>query len=424
MSENLTQSRSLQPALNEIAQLAAQICQTPFALINFFEEGHQSVLAAVGLDREAIPLQEGFCSQVKDNGGVLTISDTLAEPTYATNPAVVAPPHIRFYMGIALKTPKGSILGTLSVLDQCPRQLSSSQMATLHSLSHEIVRQLELQRYVEELEQTLHQRTQELASTLVLAEAANQHKTEFLASISHELRTPLTTILGFARLLRDRIHGDLNPKQMQYIDLIHSSGQHLLDLINDLLDLGKVEAGRMELDLQPVSPVDLCKRVIRLLQARAVDKNITLSFENRLPDRLKTALLDDRKMYQILVNLVSNAIKFTPAKGRVTLRLSLEKSSMLHFSVIDTGIGIPLEKQGKVFEAFYQVENAKQRQAGGTGLGLSLCRQFAKLMNGSIELESQVKQGSTFTVKIPLHANPIAQPSQMSASKNLPRSGT
>jgi signal transduction histidine kinase len=168
---------------------------------------------------------------------------------------------------------------------------------------------------------------------------------------------------------------------MQYVNLIHTSGQHLLNLINDLLDLSKVEAGRMGLDLQAVSPVDLCEQVLMLMQERAIDRNITLTFENQLPDRIKTALLDNHKVYQILVNLVSNAIKFTPTQGHVNPRLSLDKNSMLNFSVTDTGIGIPAEQQGKIFEAFYQVEHSMQRQTGGTGLGLALCRQFAKLMN-------------------------------------------
>jgi signal transduction histidine kinase len=413
MLQNFSQpsSRSNGSALDELVQLAAQICQTPFALIHFFQDEYQSLWATVGLDLqldlETMPIDRGFSAFIDETSGELMIPDTLAHPSYAENPVVTQPPHIRFYAGIAL-TAQGSALGTLCVADTKPRQLSSSQIQALHSLGHQIVTQLELQRYVGQLEEQVKQRTQELASTLILAEAANQHKTEFLANVSHELRTPLTTILGFARLLHDQLHGKLNPKQLQYVNLIHTSGQHLLDLINDLLDLSKVEAGRMELDLQPVSPADICDRVLALMRERAYDKNIILTFENQLPDRLKTALLDDRKVYQILINLVSNAIKFTPAKGQVTLRLSLERNSMLHFSVSDTGIGIPWEKQGKVFEAFYQVENSMQRQTGGTGLGLTLCRQFAKLMNGSIELESQLNRGSIFTVKIPLHANPIA----------------
>jgi signal transduction histidine kinase len=405
--------------LDELVQFAAQICQTPFALIRFFQDETHSLGATVGLDLQTtVPVDRGFSTFINNTSGELIIPDTLSHPIYAESPIVHQPPYIRFYAGIALTT-QGTTLGILCVADTKPRQLSSSQIQALHSLGHQIVTHLELQRYVGQLEEQVKQRTQELASTLILAEAANQHKTEFLANISHELRTPLTTILGFARLLHDQIHGKLNPKQTQYVDLIHTSGQHLLDLINDLLDLSKVEAGRMELDLQPVAPADICDRVLALMRERADDKNITLTFENHLPNRLKTALLDDRKVYQILVNLVSNAIKFTPAKGQVILRLSLERNSMLHFSVSDTGVGIPWDKQAKVFEAFYQVENSMQRQTGGTGLGLTLCRQFAKLMNGSIELESQLNRGSTFIVQIPLHANPIA--STPTSSQNCER---
>ncbi|WP_416675483.1 GAF domain-containing sensor histidine kinase [Egbenema bharatensis] len=420
MLQDFTQIRSPQFALDDLVRLAAQICQAPFAWVTAWEGDRLSVVAFVGLAPEALPLDSGFCSWMESES--LFIADTLADPAFAHHPAVTAPPHIRAYGGVALLSPQGENLGALCVLDQIPRPFDPTQVDALHALSHQIAVQFALQRHVNELEQTLHQvqqysdnleaqvqqRTQELASTLLLAEAANQHKTEFLANVSHELRTPLTTILGFARLLHDQIHGSLTPKQMQYVNLIHTSGQHLLNLINDLLDLSKVEAGRMELDLQAVSPVDLCERVLMLMQERSHDRNITLTFENQLPDRIRSVLLDDRKVYQILVNLVSNAIKFTPTHGQVNLRLSLDKDSMLNFSVTDTGIGIPPEQQGKIFEAFYQVENSMQRQTGGTGLGLALCRQFAKLMNGSIRLESQVNQGSTFSVQIPLHANPIA----------------
>ncbi len=266
--------------------------------------------------------------------------------------------------------------------------------------------------YGQELETLVEQRTRDLAIALREAQLANTYKSEFLTGVSHELRTPLTTILGFARLLHEQFYGDLNEKQQQYIGLICESGQHLLNLINDLLDLSRLDAGHTDLSYQVASPVDLCEQTIELLSQKALEQSIHLHFKYQLPSHQQLVLLETRLVFQILVNLVSNALKFTPAGGEVEVYLTV-LDHMLCFTVTDTGIGIPRDYQDRIFDPFYQVNNPARKRSDGTGLGLSLCKRFAELMSGAIEFESQEGVGSTFRLRLPFQ--PLEIPPQLTA---------
>lgn len=258
----------------------------------------------------------------------------------------------------------------------------------------------------------IEQRTRDLAIALREAQRANAYKSEFLTGVSHELRTPLTTILGFARLLNDQFYGELNEKQQQYIGLICESGQHLLSLINDLLDLSRLDAGHTDLSYQVVSPVDICEQTLELLSQKAIEHSIHLHFKYQLPSDQQLVLLETRLVFQILVNLVSNALKFTPAGGEVEIHLTV-LDRMLYFTVTDTGIGIPLDHQDRIFDPFYQVNNPARKRSDGTGLGLSLCKRFAELMSGTIEFESQEGVGSRFRLRLPFQ--PLELPPQLTA---------
>jgi signal transduction histidine kinase len=228
-------------------------------------------------------------------------------------------------------------------------------------------------------------------------ESASRHKSEFLANMSHELRTPLNSIIGFSEVLGERMFGDLNGKQEEYLNDICTSGKHLLSLINDILDLSKIEAGRMELDVTTFDMPQAIDDAVTLMRERAGQRGIVIQAEVAEPVRDIRA--DERKVKQVLLNLLSNAIKFTPAGGRVDVRATQTDGS-IEVSVSDTGVGIAPEDQETVFEEFRQV-GASAAKHEGTGLGLALCRKFLELHGGTIWVKSQLGSGSTFTFTIP-----------------------
>jgi signal transduction histidine kinase len=234
-------------------------------------------------------------------------------------------------------------------------------------------------------------------------EAASQHKSEFLANMSHELRTPLNAIIGFSEVLVDGMFGEVNEKQVEYLNDILESGRHLLSLINDILDLSKIEAGRMELDVDTFDLREAIDNGLTLVRERASRRGVRL--DQALDLRVSTVQADERKVKQVLLNLLSNALKFTPEGGQVTVRARLIET-MAEISVSDTGVGIALEDQEAVFEEFRQVGAASKR-VEGTGLGLALCRRFVELHGGRIWVTSQVGAGSTFTFTIPVQRPPV-----------------
>lgn len=249
-------------------------------------------------------------------------------------------------------------------------------------------------------------------------ERASQLKSEFLAAMSHELRTPLNSILGFSDLLLGQKFGALSDRQLKYIRVIQESGQHLLQLINDILDLSKIESGKAELELQPVSIQHLCTQCLDMIQHR-VDKKRLVLLRN-IDTQLKHVYLDERRVRQIVINLLSNAVKFTLDGGQITFNCRLTYGSELQqefrldrspvnsstpylcLEVADTGIGIPKHKWNLLFRPFQQVDASLTRQHEGTGLGLALTKRLAEMHGGTVSLESVENQGSTFRVWLPL----------------------
>ena len=234
---------------------------------------------------------------------------------------------------------------------------------------------------------------------------ASQHKSEFLANMSHELRTPLNAIIGFSEVLSQRMFGDINEKQAEYLADILESGQHLLSLINDILDLSKVEAGRMELESTDFDLPAAIESTLILVRERAQRHGITL--QGTVDKRLGTIRGDERKVKQVLLNLLSNALKFTPDDGQIDVFAELREGTA-EISVRDTGLGIAPEDQEAVFEEFRQV-GTQSKKVEGTGLGLAISRRFIELHGGSIRVKSQVGSGSTFTFTLPLRIAPRSQ---------------
>ncbi len=244
----------------------------------------------------------------------------------------------------------------------------------------------------------LNRMSEELGRLYHQLEAANRHKSEFLASMSHELRTPLNAIIGFSDVLLEKMFGDLNEKQEEYLQDILSSGHHLLSLINDVLDLSKVEAGKMELEPGVFNLRELLEGSLVMVKERALAHGITLSLD--IADDIDTFIGDERKVKQILFNLLSNAVKFTPDKGKAGITAK-KTNGAVQVSVWDTGIGIAAEDQQRIFEEFQQVGKGLSEKTEGTGLGLTLSKKFVELHGGAIWVDSTPGQGSTFTFTLP-----------------------
>ncbi len=264
---------------------------------------------------------------------------------------------------------------------------------------------------LEERNQALIERGRELTEKNLQLERATQAKSDFLAGMSHELRTPLNAIIGFSELLAEKIAGPLAPLQQEYVGHVAEAGKHLLSLINDILDLSKIEAGRVELRREPSSLPALVQAVQQIVSPLAAKKGIELGTD--LPADLPTISVDPIRVKQVLYNLLSNAIKFTPQGGRVVLE-ARHVGDRVAVSVADSGPGIKLEDLPRLFQAFEQLE-AGQRKPEGTGLGLALTKRLVELHGGEIRVGSEPGKGSRFTFSIPLTGRPAAKPAAASA---------
>jgi PAS domain S-box-containing protein len=257
------------------------------------------------------------------------------------------------------------------------------------------------------LERTVTERTHELHASLntiketnLRLEEANRHKSRFLSSMSHELRTPLNAILGFSDLLLGMHFGSLNEKQQKYVAQIDNSGKHLLSLINDLLDMAKVDAGAMTVVIEEFTPGELITAITSMMATQFRKKQ--LNVETNIDPAVPVLTADLRKCKQILLNLLSNAVKFTPDGGNITIAVNIPRESVVRFAVTDTGIGIRDDERGNIFSEFHQADRVRDEQLGGTGIGLALTRRLVELHGGTIGVDSELGKGSTFWFTLPV----------------------
>ncbi|MBE9098569.1 sensor histidine kinase [Vacuolonema iberomarrocanum] len=361
----------------------------------------------VGVDSSDLPT-----SPLPPSTSLLLVAAGLPERIEEANTAgmVAVPIFVRsvFYGGLELHR----VPGVRDADVPQKQSLTKAETALLQRIADQLAIALYNAESHENLELVIHERTQQLEAEKRISEAANLAKSEFLAHISHELRTPLTGIIGFSNVLSSQMHSLLTPQQTQYLEGITACGQHLLDMINDLLDLSKVEAGKEELFLEPVVIQEICDVCLNMFQEAAHSKALQLDLVIE-PD-LSFCVADKRRIKQILSNLLSNAVKFTKA-GFVQLQVS-ERNNMLRFVVEDSGIGIPEADQAQLFDPFHQGQN-QTFSSQGTGLGLTLARKLARLHGGDITFTSTLGRGSCFTLWLPHFdhfpelANYVARPS-------------
>src|SRR5262249_9620872 len=348
------------------------------------EEQLKEALRAAPISRD-----EGVVGKAAETKEPVQTSDLLNEPGLLV-PAIRST-LVQFGYRSILAVPllrEEHIVGSLVVLNQESRSFPAKVVNLLQSFATQSVLGIQNARLFREIEEKKLQ-----------LEVVSRHKSEFLATMSHELRTPLNAVIGFSEVLLDKMFGELNAKQGEYVQDILTSGRHLLSLINDILDLAKIEAGRMELELSTFDLPALVESTLILIRERANSHGLQINLD--MSPQLADVTADVRKVKQILLNLLSNAMKFTQRGGRIAVQ-ARHQDGMVAISVSDTGIGIASEDQALIFEEFRQARGDYPRKHEGTGLGLALVKKFVELHGGQIWVESEVNKGSTFTFTLPL----------------------
>ena len=347
-------------------------------------------LALAGADEPPTTVREdNMCDTVITQDDVLVISDSHSAPEGLSRRMLKA--GLRFYAGAPLRTHDGIKIGTVCAIDPMPRKVTEGERQILRDLSAIVIDEMELRlaaRQMAVADAELRRLNQEL-------EVTSRNKSEFLASMSHELRTPLNGILGASELLVQGLFGDLNPKQREYIEDVHASGEHLLRLIEDVLDLSRIEAGQTELRREPIDAGDLMHGCEAIVRGLAESKAVRLDVQS--PDPPVLLYVDERRIAQVACNLLSNALKFTPHAGRVVFRAQRQGDEAV-FSVTDQGPGIPSQYSERIFEQFFRVPSDQE----GTGLGLALARQLVELHGGRVWLDNGQAGGCCFSFALPL----------------------
>ena len=401
VGQAVSSTLDLETVLSTIASHAVQLSDTDCGVIYEYDESKQvfDLRASHRMETEAVEtlraapihLGEGATGRAATLRVPVQVSDISSEREYTG--ARARPLLIRLGYRSALSVPllrEQQIMGALTVWRRQIGEFKPEVINLLQTFATQSVLAIQNARLFREIEDKSRQ-----------IEAANRHKSEFLANMSHELRTPLNAIIGFSEVLGERLFGELNEKQAEYTDDILSSGRHLLSLINEILDLSKVEAGRMELELATFDLPLAIDNARTFVRERATTHGITLDVT--MDERLGDFVGDERKIKQILLNLLSNAVKFTPAGGRIGIDARPNNGSV-EISVSDTGVGIAAEDQPKVFEEFRQVGSDYAHKVEGTGLGLTLAKKFVELHGGKIWVESEAGRGSTFIFTLPITA--------------------
>ncbi len=408
VGQAVSSTLDLQTVLSTIVGHAVQLSGTNGGVIYEYDDATQEfhLRASHRMEQEVVEalraspirLGEGATGRAVMTRAPVQVSDILDEREYTATR--VRPMLTRLGYRSLLSVPllrEQQIMGGLTVWRRQSGDFAPEVVNLLQTFATQSALAIQNARLFREIEEKSKQ-----------IEAANRHKSEFLANMSHELRTPLNAIIGFSEVLQEKLFGELNEKQAEYTDDILTSGRHLLSLINEILDLSKVEAGRMELELATFDLPLAIDNARTFVRERATKHGITLDVA--VDERLGDFVGDERKIKQILLNLLSNAVKFTPEGGRIGIS-ARQSDGSVEISVSDTGIGIAPEDQPKIFEEFGQVGADYAHKVEGTGLGLTLAKKFVELHGGRIWVESEVGKGSRFIFTLPIPADAAVQSS-------------
>ena len=384
----------LQAVLDTLVESAARLCDASNAFIYRRDGQTYRLDSTFGfspeykeymIERPIAPGRETLVGRTTIESKVVHILDALNDPEYTWREAQQRGGY-RTMLGVPLMR-EGIPVGVLSLMRAEVKPFTDRQIELLTTFADQAVIAIENVRLFDEIQDKSRQ-----------LEIASQHKSQFLANMSHELRTPLNAILGYTELMADGIYGQLPEKTIDVLKRLESNGRHLLGLINDVLDLSKIEAGQLVLELSDYSLEDIAQTVRSTLEPLAADKK--LAFKIEVAPKLPPGHGDGRRLAQVVINLVGNAIKFTDA-GEVVIKATATDGSF-HLSVCDTGPGISAADQAKLFQEFQQADNAITRKKGGTGLGLAISKRIIEMHGGKIWVESRLGQGSTFAFTLPV----------------------
>lgn len=416
VAARLNAQLDLETTLHNVCEETCQALHVPIAAISLSNKQEQTF---------TLSAQIGIAHFEQNNGNIeISIPHTIVETIHQQQSVLViedvhAQPELPCFDNLLLHRIKtmvcagvmreGTLIGILNVftIDE-PRAFTDEEIQLIQGIANQAAQAITNARLFETVQQErklLAQRVRERTTELSIANAelsrAVHAKDEFLANMSHELRTPLNAILGLSESLQEYTYGPINEKQLQILGMIESSGRHLLSLINDILDLSKIESGQMELSLDSVTIEMLCQSSLQLIKQQARKKHLEVLYQSTT--NKKTMWADVRRMKQILVNLLSNAVKFTPSGGKIGLDVEINAAGdTITFTVWDTGIGISNDHMDKLFKPFVQIDSSLAREHEGTGLGLALVARLSEMHGGSVGVESVLNKGSRFVITLPL----------------------
>lgn len=378
------------------------------------------------INGQAIGMGEGSCGTAAFTGQRVIVEDIETHPYWHKYREAARQAGVKSCWSQPILSSTGEVLGTFAVYHAQSCVPSSEELEAIFNVTslasiaieHKRAEQT-IHEHAEDLEQRVQQRTAELVR-------ANRTKDEFLANMSHELRTPLNSVLGFSETLLEGVRGPLDPRQVEAVELIHSSGEHLLELISDILDVSKIEFGNFEIRPEVVSIDDICRSSLNFIKQLASKKSITVEYV-ALSDTSATMFGDSRRLKQILINLLNNAVKFTAESGKVSLEVQADAAGkQIKFLITDNGIGITQDDLQKLFKPFVQLDSKLSRQYEGSGLGLMMVQKLVQMHGGTVQVESEFNQGSRFTVTLPWKQNLVSvqnEDSTPSIPKLLPGRG-
>lgn len=370
-------------AYDDLAALAATICKTPIGLVSLVDKDRQWFKAHYGLDAHETPRDVAFCSHAILGDEVFVVEDSSKDNRFFDNPLVTGEPFVKFYAGAPLIMSDKNKVGTLCIIGNEARKISDEDKEALKALARQVVSQFELRLKVKELETLDHS------------------KDEFISMVSHELRTPLTSIYGSLSLLANNKVGELSDKQQELMNVSFRNSERLLYLVNDILDLAKLESGRVEFNNENINLIDLLEKSVELNMefSRLCNAELVINYPNENKPIIITG--DEQRLLQVMTNLISNASKFSCENDKINISVRIDNDYAI-IEVTDHGVGIPLEQQALVFEKFKQLDANINNKLPGTGLGLNISKNIVELQQGIIGFRSEPNVNTTFYIKLPI----------------------